>query len=491
MPTRPILVGLAPIALLGGLCAQNSDSRGVLAGSSTVVFVNGGLPSGTLDSTALVHPSGITQPPTREFPPVLSAPNLAAILQMYGVDTTVDVDDISSGRDELLIDQDGFISVPTHLWSVMSFSLTRGAEGAPGSRISREAGTGAVGAALFSYVLPGSNLPTELVGRVERSHSRRDLGIPGDNTTEVDAIDTPMVLGLDQQLTTVGNQIVSEPNWGPLLGTPQFLFFTFSNSTLALVPAAWWGGTIPSGATIFWTMRTSFSSFWTAPTIWRTYDQLGLMSTEDVDALAIEYLADVNAKILYSTKGTARDQFLFHDTSTDGVVIPKEVKKPDGTKLSESVGKLQGDDVDAVCTLDPQLNDVGEMSPGGDDFGSTVGIPRPGILGVPEIDGSAWRRYEGGQIRFDSFMTGWPESTGPAPGFSFCFVTFGDAFDLVPIGGAHLRDPLDVIPGNPQSESLLVPPGLALTGTRITFRWLHIDGTAFSLHEVRPVQVFL
>ena len=62
----------------------------------------------------------------------------------------------------------------------------------------------------------------------------------------------------------------------------------------------------------------------------------------------------------------------------------RDVVRQDGQKVSESIGKLEGDDIDAVCTLDPSLNDVGEMDPGGDDFGNA-----PGATGQISVGSSA------------------------------------------------------------------------------------------------------
>ena len=478
----PLLTGLLALSAPGVLLAQTNDSRGVLHGAATAIHVDGGV----ADSTTLVEPTGITQLAPRQFPTSTAVPDLGQILSFHlpsGV--VLDTDDISTGRDDILIDQDGFLEVPNNLWSVWSFSLTRGATGAPGSRIAQEADNDAVGAALFSYILPGSNLPAPLIARVERSHGRRDLGLTGGLDTEVDAIDFPLVTGVCQQLNVTGTELDLEPGWTPLVGT-KAIYFTVSHATRHLVPVAWWNSSLPSGASIFVTTRGPFSGTWSMPTVSIPYTSLGLTQDEDIDALAFDVASE---KVLFSTTGTTRDQFLFVDLTVDGVDV-KDVRRPNGTRVSEDIGKAEGDDVDAVCTLDPQLNDVGDVPAGGDDFGSSCGAPRDGLLGIPRLSGSAYRRYESGQLYFDTFMSGWPPPTGPAPSLAVAFLTFEDNLNLILLG-AYLRDPLDPDPGNPQQYSLAIPAALGLSQGRMTFRWAHLDGATLDLYEAWPVQVWM
>lgn len=477
--------GAATLAALGNLTAQN-QSRGLLAGAATAVLVDGGL-GGANDAETQFHRNGFLQAPPQTFPALPSSPDLAGILQAHGAPPGIDVDDISTGRDEVLVDTSGVLQVPTFRWSVWSFSLKNGAVGLPGSAIAAEAASGSVGSALFSWVLPGSNLPPQVVGVTERSHSRRDLGLGGVNP-EVDGIDFPLALGLDQGLALAGGAVAVEPGFAPLIGFPQAIYFTVSSATAPLVPAAWWGGTPPSGATIFVTLKSSPAGGWSPPFVFRPYFDLGLAQSEDIDALAYDA---ANEKLLFSTTGTSRDQFLFEYLGTDGAAVPTPVTTTSGTPVSTTVGKAQNDDVDAVCTLDPQLTTFGGLPPGGDDFGSSVGAPRQGLLGVPTISGSAYRRYQGGLVRFDTFLVGWPPNAGPAPGLAAAFLTTGNNFDPLLIGGVHVRNPGNPNPGDPQTETVVVPAAISLTGADVTFRWIAIDGTTGELAEAWPARAFL
>lgn len=472
--------------MLAAAHAQSRDSRGVLAGSPVALLTMQPSPTGSPDGTTLAHRNGFGGAAPDEFQSTgLSTPDLRRILTAHGCPATARVDDFSTGRDEILIDSNGVLDVSGELWSVWQFSLRDGAVGTPGSRIAEQVAQGELGAAVFSYVLPGSGLPDELVGVVERSHSIEELGLaPG---TEVNGLDTPMLLGLDQATLTASTGPTVEPGWTPLI-TPRAIYFTFSSASLTLVPPTWWAGTQPSGATVFFTQITPFSNSYPQPRLFLTYDDLGLTASEDVDGLAIDLN---NQRVVFSTVGNLRDQFLFVDLTTDGGGTALPVTEPNGARVSTKIGKAQDDDVDAICTLDPRLESANLPSPGGDDFGYSCGEPKVGVLGpVPELSGSAFRRYEAGGLRFDSWMVGWPTATGAAPSLSALFFTTGDAFNPVLIS-LQVRNPADVIEGNPQAASLAIPSQLGLTGSRLTFRWFHLDWGTSRLSEAWPVQVYL
>ena len=462
-PPRPTAAALAAAALLAPLSAQ-VQSRGVLAGGPAAVLVDGGLAPGT-DARTHVHRNGFGTPATT-LPPVLGAADLQAIFAFYGAPPTIDVDDFSTGRDDVLFDGMGVMQVPPVSWGVISFSLRDGAVGIPGSRIAQQAAEGDLGAALFSWIMPGSAVPPQLIGRTERSHSVKDLGLDSPDPVEVDGLDVP-----------------------------QAIYFTVSHATRGDVPASWWlwagGATLPSGATILRTLKTSHASAWSPPHVFVPYTQLGLGQNEDIDALAYD---DVRQKLLLSTVGTARDQLLVFDLGSDGgagMAMLQDAKLPDGvSKVSEHIGKAENDDVDAVCTLDPQIRTVGSPAPEGDDFGSSCGSPRQGLLGVPQVHASAHRRRAGAQTFYDTWLMGWPPVTGEGPGLAALFLTFDPDLTLHPYS-IQLRDPLAPVPGDPRQYSLLVPPALELTGFSFTFRWVALDLAVTEIAEAWPLQVFL
>jgi len=459
-----------------------NESRGPLAGAATAVLIDGGL-AGSADAETRVHRNGFTLAPTVALPSPQTQPDLKTILAQWNGAAQLDIDDISLGRDEILADSSGQLAVPPNAWGLISFSLKQGATGVAGSRIAQEAALGSIGSALFSWVLPGSAYPPQLIGRTERSHSRAELGLPAG--AEVDAVDFPLMLGRDQgTLTTI------EPGFGPLVGTAQTIYFTVSSATAGLVPSFWWGSTastVPSGANILRVSRASTTAPWGAPSVFRFWYDLGLEQNEDIDGLAVDAAAN---KLLFSCVGTARDQFLYVDMSADGgAAVP--LKRQDGANVSNVVGKGQNDDVDAICTLDPSISTNGGVPPGGDDFGSSCGLPRSGLLGTPSINATAFRRCTLGQPWFDTWMVGWPPLTGVTPGIAVLYATVGNDLTLIPLGPIRVRNTAPAVPGDPIGYSFAIPISYALTGQMLTFRWAAIDAGFTAIAEAWPVQVNL
>ncbi|MCU0864042.1 MAG: hypothetical protein MUC36_09635 [Planctomycetes bacterium] len=490
--TRSVSSVSFALAAMVALPAQGPESRGLLAGAPVAVLVR----SATDDAQVRVRRNGFQLLATPPLPPSPLAPDLRQILVLHNAPPDLEVDDLSLGRDEVLVNASGFITVPPNSWGVLSFSLKQGATGVPGSRIAVEAAAGSVGAALFSWVLPSNVLPPQVIGRVERSHSRQEFGLPPGS--DIDGIDIPLMLGRDQ-----GNLLGREPGFAALIAAPERIYFTVSHAARFGVPDLWWGpgplAALRSGATIFVTERTSPTAPWLRPRVFQHYYELGLLQHEDIDGLAYDEVAD---KLLFScvrsTTAPIRDEFLFLDMITDGPVVPEPVKTmvptPQGpvpVPVSQQIGKGQNDDVDGICALDPQILTNNLPPPAGDDFGSSGGAPRPGLLGVPTVQASAFRRFQGGQVFFDSIMLGWPPLTGPAPGFAALFVTIGNDPTLLPAGPILLRNPTPAVPGDPQQYSLLVPPPFPLSNTVLTFRWVALDFATAELAEAWPVQVYL
>lgn len=480
--------------LLTAAAVAQVGSRGVLAGAPAAILVDGGVVPGA-DAETRVHRNGFSLLPTVPLPNLIQAANLHEIFTMQNAPAGIDVDDISTGRDDVLIDANGWLAVPPSSWGVLSFSLKSGAIGVPASgtqpasRIAQQAAEGDVGATLFSWILPGSAVPATLVGtgRVERSHSRSELGLSA-GTIEVDGLDVPLVLGLDQ----IGLAQL-EPGFAALVGNPQSIYFTVSHATRGVVPASWWfwNGvpTLSSGATILRTRK--FGATWTTPSVFQPYTVLGLGRDEDIDGLAYDGFRD---KLLFSTVGTTRDQFLFVDMVFDGPIVPVEVKQADGvTKVSNSIGKGQNDDVDALCTLDPRIGSIGTPPPppNTDDFGSSCGTPVQALLGTPVIHASAFRRRSGATTFYDTWMMGWPPSTGQGPGFAAMFLTFGASIDLNLFSPVFLRDPSNPVVGDPQHFALVVPAAVALQNFDVTARWIAADAALTEIAEAWPVRLFL
>lgn len=244
----------------------------------------------------------------------------------------------------------------------------------------------------------------------------------------------------------------------------------------------------PSGATILRVLKSSPQSPWTAPHVWKTHWQLGLSQGEDIDALAVDV---ANEKLIFSVVGNQRDQLLFIDFGTDGGA-PVPVKRPDNTPVSQAIGTGQSDDIDAVCTLDPQIRTQGGWVP--DDFGASCGTPRapymPAIYPVG-MNASAFRRYSGGLRHYDTWLLGFPPATGVGPGYAVLLITLGDTLAPVVTASFQARVPTSSIPGDPRSYTLGVPATYALIGFAVTFRWFASDAGFVQLAQAYPVKAFL
>lgn len=457
------------------------QSGGPLLGSAFAFAVRGGLAG--QDADTLVHRTGIQSSPVSWPTTVPGAPNLRHILALHG-GAGLAIDDFSSGRDDIMVDSNGIISVPPQGWGVYLFSVRQGAVGAARSRINLEPAADRA-AAVFSWVLPGSAVPPALVDRVERAHGRADLRLPVNS--DLDALDLPLLMGIDQTGLNA-----REPGFAALLPVPEAIYFTVSNQSVALVPASWWlqGGvpTPPSGATVFRTLRSSAFGAWSPPHVWKTSAEIGLLQHEDIDALAY---SQETQQLLFSCVGNARDQLLVVDVSTDGAAVPQPVKKPNNTPVSEAVGTAGGDDIDAVCTLDPNIRS-GLFVP--DDFGASCGTPRPAYqehLYPVGVTASAYRRFAGGQSRYESFLLGFPPQTGVGPGVGILLLTLGDTLSPAITAGVFVRNPGNQVVGDPQQYSLAIPPGFVLSGLPVTFRWFAADAAGTELSQAYPVKVFL
>lgn len=478
LPPSALLAATLAIATAPLLAQQ---SGGPLLGSAFAFSVRGGL--GGQNADTLVHRTGIQSSPVSWPTTVPGAPNLRHILALHG-GAGLTIDDFSTGRDDIMVDGNGVISVPPQGWGVYLFSVRQGAAGAPQSRIAAEPAADRA-AAVFSWVLPGSAVPPALIDHVERAHGRTDLRLPANS--DLDALDLPLPMGIDQ--TTLSAR---EPGFGALLPVPEALYFTVSNQSLTLVPAAWWlqGGvpTPPSGATVFRTLRSSQFGAWTPPHVWKTYAELGLLQSEDIDALAY---GDATQQLLFSCVGNARDQLLVVDLGTDGAPVPQPVKKSNNTPVSDAVGTAGGDDIDAVCTLDPRIRS-GLYVP--DDFGASCGTPRPAYqehrypVGV---QASAYRRFAGGQSRYESFLLGFPPQTGVGPGIGLLVLTLGDTLSPAITAAVLVRNPSNSVAGDPQQYTLAIPPNFALSGLPVTFRWFAADQAGTELVQAYPIKVFL
>ncbi|MBK8101446.1 MAG: hypothetical protein IPK26_30565 [Planctomycetes bacterium] len=467
--------------LTAALAAQ--ESRGLAAHLPIAIGLDGGF-LGQDDATTWFKRNGFQPPPAAPAP----AFNLASVLAAAN-GSGLDVDDISVGQDQLLIGPDGFISVPQGRWGALTFSVRAGTQGLRGSRLRTEAQAGVVGADVFSWVLPGSILPVELTDAVERASDRSELGLTG-AAAEVDALDGLLPLGIDQS-DLDGFESAQFQN---LLPVPYTIYFTLSSTAASAAPPSWFQGTPRSGATILCVQSSVPGGPFSAPSVWKRFDELGLTQADDIDALAIDR---GTGKVVFSLKSRRLDQLMFVDLVLPfGPPVPQPVRKDAATTVSQAIGVDSGagstDDVDAVCGLDPQIRSgqVGVANP----LIYSMGTPRPRVVfpNSPALQASAARRVAGATSIYDTWITGWP-SGAPQPGLVGLIVSLGesvlpgDQFGF----GVFVRVPGAPIAGNPIHEGVPIPNTARLTGLRATLRWFAADLGSPVVAEAYPLLIFL
>lgn len=469
MHSKPCL--LAALSLAAAAAAQNSSS-GMFPGIPAAIGVAPG--GGFSPMQMLFKDHGFQS----AAPSVQPGFDLQMVLQQFNGPATLVVDDFSLGLDWVLADDNtGQVHVPATQWAAVTFSVTAASVGAPGSKIAAEAASrGGVGGDLFSYVLPGSALPAAAVGSVDRVHDSSEMGLAA--SADVSALDhfAPMH--------------TLEPALRAMLPNVT-IFFTVPNSSVALVPGFWWSNSptsaaaIRSGATILAVSR--FGATWRPPQPFMTWRDLGLQQGDDIDGLAVD-LED--QRILFSLRQpTTRSQLMFLYYGTDQAV-PVPYTEPGGaSQVSTSVGVVQTDDIDAICSMDPSVRQHGGTP---NAFYYFMGYWRSQVLPpTPSIGASAFRDYIGGNTVYTTYMYGYPPLTGPGPGVAALFLTFGNSLVIYPLGGLQLRSPAPLFVGDPKRYGLTVPAVLSLTGVDVTFRWFAADAGATELAEAWPVRVRL
>lgn len=384
-----------------------------------------------------------------------------------------DVDAMSLGEDWILADDNtGRMNVPANRWGGLLFSVTPRTVGRRNSVIQRESSSaGGAAGDVFSWVLPGSVMPPELVDVTERAQDASEIDVGAD---DLDALDIPLPMWR------------LEPGIRSGMLNPPRVFFSVSSATLALVPQFWFENTPPSAATILYMVWERRTQQWSCPRVWKTFRDLGLVVGDDVDALAIDTR---NQRILFSTTSPRFDPLMFLYCGTD---LPTPVPYTDdqGQPVSDKVGLIVGDEIDAVCAIDPSIRGSanGVNAP---YFAIGTPVQKLGVFGPSDIASSAFRTFNGVLAGWRTYASGWPRGTGPGPGFGILAMSLPNGPPgLYPLT-VVARNPADPVCGAPVSGGIIVPPVLSITGTPADLRWYLIDQPLTSIGEAFPIRVRL
>jgi hypothetical protein len=472
---RDLLSPLAALALAVPVAAQCSTSP--FAGAPLTLSVAAD-PAVPFDGAELYHKAdGFRSTPPPAWSALRAVPDfrLGPVFRACGAQPFPDVDAVSHGEDWILADDaTGRIAVPRDRWGGLVFSVTPATVGRAGSAIRSESNSaGGAAGDLFGFMLPGSTLPPALIGVTQRAHDSREVDL-GPAAADVDAVDVPLPMWRLQ------------PGIRAAMLAPPRLFFSVSNATLGRVPASWWAGTTPSGATIFQVVWSASNASWSCPRVWKTWSDLGLLAHEDLDALAVDMR---NERILFSTTTRTRDPILFLYCGTD-LANPVPYSDAQGVPVSDQAGLINDDDIDAICALDPSVR---ASSTGLNAFGFAMGTPLPklGLFPAADVASSAFRVFDGGVDAWRAFVSGWPAGAERMPGVAVLLLSIPQgppgflAVAVVP------RDPADPVCGAPESATIAVPPAVDLTGTQVDLHWFVADQGVQAVGEAWPIRVRL
>ncbi len=452
------------------LVAQCPPSSGPLAGTPMAISVGQSRTGPPADATLEKLPGFHTVLPGRASSTAGPTFDLQVILRNCQQPPIVnlDVDAISLGLDWILADHgNGRVLVPANRWGAITFSVTRDSRGAAGSVIRDEANRpDGNGADVFSYVLRGSAVPGELVGRTERAVDGREIDL-GDGA-EID--------GLDAVIPMFG----LEPGMRAFLPDEPTIYFSLTSASAAMAPRGWYATGGASGASILYVTWNARLRQWSCPAVYRSYRDMQLVQADELDALALDI---PNRCLLFSTKNPALSQVMFQSMATDAAPVP--YADVDGVAITEKIGLLPGDDVDAVCALDPSIRSHGNEL---NAWHFSGGTPRPATTfgWIPGFTASVFRGVQGaGLPTFETYLTGWPVG-GAQNGAAILCVTLPDSLNPIVVVGHVLRTPPGTHCGSPEKFVLPIPANLSLKGFTLNLRWFAADAAITAISEAHP-----
>jgi hypothetical protein len=490
--TRTLAIAAATVAVLvvRRATAQQAEpmDRGPLIAAPVAVLIgpDSGCTGNPLDTRQLYSkPPGFQ--PVRPRPPGSGSPDFSWAALFH--DRTnpaqvpaIDVDAFSIGQDVLFADPaTGRVVIPPNGWLALLVSVERRTAPtatAPAIR-EEEARPDGAGADVFSYVVRHSALPPELVGVTRRALDGEELCLSRPSRRgEIRALDAHLTrYDLDPEAT----------RWLPREVT---VYFSVSAGTIAAVPAAWWGGTMASGATILRTRWVASTARWDEPRPFRAAAELMLQPDDDIDALAVEEGPD-DVDVVFSTvvvpRGAVTSQLMFAACGGvgAGAVVPVVYSDPDGAPIAEETGVGEEGNIDAVCVIDPgPATGVPPPPEGGGSLAPfTWGSPQASVApALTRLSAATYRSGDGaGGLAYQSFMTGWT-AAGRRTGWAFLALS---------VDGRPWQSPVFARPasgwgGDPQTVTIRLPP-IPLLGIAVTGIWVATDdlgGIAVS-HPVR------
>lgn len=162
-------------------------------------------------------------------------------------------------------------------WGYLYFSLGNVGPNSQQLFLDEVAGPGGIGGDIFTYWIPGSEVPDDFVGITEKARDGLNMGLAG-------------IRGMDQNLAAVG---LADDVATIAVSVVDTFYFTINANTLGYAPSSWFAGSPRSSATILkveWAEISSGVWDWTTPAPHLTFDDLDISQADEITALAIDEL---------------------------------------------------------------------------------------------------------------------------------------------------------------------------------------------------------
>ena len=262
------------------------------------------------------------------------------------------------------------LSVPMGAWGALLFSISRTSQGTGDPVVSAESlQPEGAGGDVFSWVLPGSTLPTGLapcvpIGLAQRAIDSTEMGLQFMPGMRPEVGDFDIFLPLYEASGSIVGMLDPDP----------FVYFALPRNVAMDVSITSWFAmrngvaltspdSDPSGATVLRVRWNHLTGMWSDPEVYVSWSELGLTVNDEIDALSVQQDSDRVLLSLRSPMGTpppvqlAQQLMVAAKTSPVGSWIAAQpYYYDDGTDalimIAQKVG-VTGAEIDATSEPDP------------------------------------------------------------------------------------------------------------------------------------------
>jgi hypothetical protein len=367
--TRCSILVFWTVAALASARAQNPPVRGPFSAFPQAVSLP--LPGEQL----LIKASGdgFDAVPYVAVPPGKPDFRLESLFPSGTVRNVLDLDAISTGNDNVFLvpGQPGRINLGAgNVWAAIHFSVSTDSIGDPGSTVRSRVGPG-IGSDLFGFYVPGSlGIDPSLPGNVFVEQLFSDMNFQSGE--DVDALDLmlPLIVQDDAGASSPFT-VLFAPNQDKL----YFSVTSASATAIDAVEPSFFGNAPASGATLLRVVWQGTS--WSSPELVKTPSELDLPDAADIDALSVNTYAG-GALIFSIAPPPSGSPPLYSNSNQElnaaelYVLLPlpqtlTTLKLPNGDPVRPALHLRTDDNVDGLCSSDPDI----------DDYCHMFGVPTP------------------------------------------------------------------------------------------------------------------